>query len=296
MPRIAYKERKFKSQTVTLIQIANEIIEEYAAQGFSLTVRQLYYQLVARDFVPNNLRSYKRVQGTIANAREAGLIDWNAIEDRTRELKKNTRWNSPRHILNQAYRTYLIDMWQNQKYRPEVWIEKDALTGVISGVCNELDVPYFSCRGYASASEVWKAGYHRIRDAIRVHGQTPVIIHMADHDPSGIDMTRDVWDRLELYSGYNVEVIRAALNMDQVEEHDPPPNPAKLSDSRAESYVVEFGYDSWELDALDPTTLANVIRTEVDRWRDMDKWGEKYDQWEKERAELKQYVDGASAG
>ena len=131
----------------------------------------MYYQLVARDYVPNNLRSYKRVQSTIADAREAGLIDWDAIEDRTRTLRGNSRWDSPQQILQSAYNSYKIDMRENQDHRPEVWIEKDALTGVISGVCNELDVPYFSCRGYASASEVWKAGYWRVRSAIRHHDQ-----------------------------------------------------------------------------------------------------------------------------
>lgn len=267
MPKIVYIEKRFAPASQDVIETANAIIEEYDAQGFDLTVRQLYYQFVARGLLQNTDREYKRLGGIVNDARLAGLIDWDSISDRTRNLRKLTHWLNPRDILGGVAVGYAVDHWEGQKYRPEVWIEKDALLGVISGVCDELDVPYFSCRGYTSQSEMWRAG-QRTANVLK-HGYTPLIFHFGDHDPSGIDMTRDITDRLALFAG-GVEVRRLALNMDQVNEHNPPPNPAKTTDSRYVGYIDAFGDESWELDALQPQVLADLIREEVLTFRDDD--------------------------
>ena len=152
-----------------------------------------------------------------------------------------------------------------------MWIEKDALSGVFSRICSELEVPFFACKGYTSLSAMWRASQRLIRKAQA--GKEVTIFHFGDHDPSGIDMTRDIIDRLYDFHS-SLEVRRIALNMDQVEEFDPPPNPAKMSDSRAEAYVDEYGYESWELDALDPSTLSDLVREQVDQLRDEDLWAE----------------------
>jgi len=267
MPRITYHEKRFSATSTATIAEANKIISEYQAQGFDLTLRQLYYQMVARDLLKNSQRSYKRLGRIVADARLAGLIDWNAIVDRTRSVSGNAHWNSPREIIDAAVGQYRIDKWADQPCRPEVWIEKDALAGVISGVCGELDVKYFSCRGYTSASEMWKAAYWRMGN-----DQRHVIIHLGDHDPSGVDMTRDIVERLSLFAGRPIEVKRIALNMDQIERYGPPPNPTKITDSRADGYIDRYGYDSWELDALEPRVLADEIRKAVLELRDEDEW------------------------
>jgi hypothetical protein len=267
----SYEEKKFRAATLDLIESANVIIEEYARQDFNLTVRQLYYQLVARDIIPNSMKDYKRLVNTIANARNAGLVAWDAIEDRTRHMRGNQHWSSPQAIVRAAINSYRIDMWENQPYAPEVWIEKDSLVDVISGVCRELDVPYFSCRGYASVSSMWRAGHYRMRKYLE-SDRTPVIFHLGDHDPSGIDMTRDIGDRLEVYAQSDVLVDRLALNMNQVEQYQPPPNPAKLTDTRAGDYIQMYGVSSWELDALDPATLSSIILQAVDQLVDEDAW------------------------
>jgi len=274
MPRIAYITKRFSSKSESTIAIANQIIDEYRAQGFDLTLRQLYYQMVARDYIPNSQKSYKQLGSIVNDARLAGLIDWYSITDRTRNLKGNSHWDSPEAIIKTCARQYKVDRWEGQAYRPEVWIEKDALVGVIDGVCSELDVPYFSCRGYNSQSEMWRAGQRML-----VHlsdEQTPFIIHLGDHDPSGMDMTRDIVDRFEMFvKGENeihFHVTRIALNYDQVIQYNPPPNPAKLSDSRANGYIRSYGGDSWELDALEPAVIANLIRDAVEQLLDGEKW------------------------
>lgn len=270
----AFIEKNFKERTLKTIAQANQIIEAYQAQGYMLTVRQLYYQFVSRDLIPNNQREYNKLKKTISDARLAGLIDWSAIEDRTRYLRKNSHWDSPAAILDSAIKSFAIDKWEAQPYRPEVWIEKDALIGVIEDTCTTYDVPYFACRGYSSQSEQYKAAL-RVRRNQRDE-QTTVILHLGDHDPSGLDMTRDNLDRLKMLSKYgSVEVIRLALNYDQVEAYNPPANPTKLTDSRATNYIEAHGHSSWELDALDPTTINALLVDYIERYRDPDKWTDK---------------------
>lgn len=272
MPKIAYIDKRFSANSWAVIDQANRIIADYSAQGFDLTLRQLYYQFVARGLVPNRDSEYKRLGSVVNDARLAGLIDWNAIQDMTRYVRSLSHWDSPEEVIASAATNYRRDMWETQSYRPEVWIEKDALVGVISGVCEELDVPYFSCRGYTSQSEMWSAG-QRLRRYVR-QGQTPVILHLGDHDPSGIDMTRDITDRLALFMG-GCEINRLALNMNQVRTYRPPPNPAKITDSRFIGYLQLYGEESWELDALEPRVLADLIRGALERFIDTAAWEER---------------------
>lgn len=261
MPFIKYKDFNFRPATLGMIQQANTIIAEYAGQGFDLTLRQLYYQFVSRDIIPNTQKDYKNLGSIVNDARLAGLIDWDTIVDRTREVRKLSHFDGPEDIISACSEQFNIDRWEGQPYRPEVWIEKDALVGVFERICQELDVPLLSCRGYTSQSEMWGAaqrmlGYKRKK-------QIPVVFHFGDHDPSGKDMSRDILDRLEMFTNGTMKFERLALNMDQVRQYDPPPNPAKITDSRAAAYIAEFGDESWELDALEPTVLAALVRRAI---------------------------------
>ena len=288
MPRIKYEDKTFRSSTLALIEIVNQIVEEYRAQGYDLTLRQVYYQCVSRDIIPNNEKSYDKLGRVVGDARMAGLIDWTAIVDRTRILRGNSHWGAPSEIMLSAAESFAIDKWSReygQKMRPEVWVEKDALVGVVGRVCDELDVNYFSCRGYTSLSEMWSASQRLLK--YKRQGQTPFVIHLGDHDPSGIDMSRDITDRLETFTRRELEFERIALNIDQVEEYNPPPNPAKLSDSRATAYIARFGDESWELDALRPTVIAELITEAVESCRDDEAWEQAVEHEEGQIKELK---------
>jgi hypothetical protein len=270
MPNIKYVEKDIGQARLGVIAAANAIISHYAAQGFQLTLRQLYYQFVSKDLIANNQKSYSLLGDIINDGRLVGLIDWNAIVDRTRNLQSVAHHSSPSDAVSQMAGYFRIDKWADQPYRPEVWIEKDALVGVIEGVCTSLDVPFFSCRGYTSQSEMWGAG-RRLRRYLKA-GQTPIIFHLGDHDPSGKDMTRDIRARLAMFAEQDVRVKRLALNMKQVEHYNPPPNFAKLSDARAKKYIAKYGNKSWELDALEPSVLVGLIRKAVKSVRDEGKW------------------------
>lgn len=261
-----YVEKRFQQSSMEIIVMANEIIDEYLEQDFKLTLRQLYYQFVARGYLANKQSEYKRLGSIISDGRLAGLIDWVAIEDRTRNIKELTHWNDPGQIIRACANSFRLDHWMNQQCRVEVWIEKEALIGVIEGVCNQYDVKYFACKGYVSQSEMWKAS-QRMKFYME-YGIKPVIIHLGDHDPSGIDMTRDILERNHMFEADDLIIERIALNMDQIEEFDPPPNPAKLTDTRAGSYIAKYGNKSWELDALDPKHLSDLIASYIKLYRD----------------------------
>lgn len=283
MTFICYQEKKFNPEHREIIRTANAIIEDYQKDGYDLTLRQLYYQFVSRDMLANNLRSYKNLGNIINDARLAGLIDWKAIVDRTRELRGRSHWASPAEIVKAAAHSFNIDRWKGQIQRPEVWIEKDALLGVFEKACRAVDVSYFSCRGYTSQSEMWEAS-QRIQKRYDEEGQSTIILHFGDHDPSGMDMSRDIESRLQMFlageegphsptdiSDDALSFTRVALHMEQIKAAKMPPNPAKLTDSRARGYLDRFGNSSWELDAMDPKKLAELVSLHVGKYIDSPK-------------------------
>jgi hypothetical protein len=286
--KIKYQDHRFSATSLMLIGKANEIITDYTADGYDLTLRQLYYQFVSRDIIANNQKEYKRLGSVINDARLAGLVSWTAIEDRTRNLQGNTHWDSPAQILRGAQSSFRIEKWANQPYRVEVWVEKDALIGVVERACTGLDIDYFSCRGYVSQSEMWGAARRLKR--YEKDGQETVILHLGDHDPSGIDMTRDMGERLRMF-GSTCDIRRIALNMEQVDKYSPPPNPAKTSDSRFESYIKLYGEESWELDALEPKILNKLIEKHVKSLRDDKLWAQMVEKEDEGKQALQDAID-----
>lgn len=297
MTYICYDDTDFQDRTLATIQRARQIIQEYQDDGYRLTLRQLYYQFVARDYIPNEQREYNRLGRIVSDARLAGMISWEAIEDRTRNLQRLSHWDSPADIVEASARSFRLEKWRNQPTRVELWVEKEALASVFARVCNGLDVPFLCCRGYMSQSEMW-ASAMRLRDHVLKREQDLVILHFGDHDPSGIDMTRDIRDRLGMFltgnAGHHaaeLTVERVALNMEQVERFDPPPNPAKVTDSRWEGYVRDYGRQSWELDALEPSVLAGLVRDRVREIRDDDAWAEDQERENRGQRLLKRAAD-----
>ena len=288
--KICYVDKNFRVPSLLIIQQANEIIDEYAAEGMMLTLRQLYYQFVSRDLIENKQKQYKRLGDIISAARLAGLVDWEAIEDRGRSLKSYYHNTDPGDAVRDSLNCYCLDKWEDQTYRPEVWIEKEALLGVITDICIKLDVPCFACKGYVSQSAMWQAGHKRMLGHIN-NNQIPIVIHLGDHDPSGIHMTEDIERRLDMFSEDSIEVVRIALNMDQIEEHGPPPNDAKLTDPRSPAYIKEFGPVSWELDALDPRTIRDLIKDTVEEYTDRSLMDQMVEREKDHKIILKNVVD-----
>jgi hypothetical protein len=278
MPKIAYESKRFSQTTLAMITMAERICQEYADQGYDLTLRQLYYQFVARDLIANRQSEYKRLGRIVNDARMCGLIDWRSIADRTRNPNVAGGFDSPADFLRTVVGSYGRDLWEDQPNYVEVWVEKEALASVVERTANRERISSFACRGYVSQSEQWRAAMRLLKKI--EEGKNVVVLHLGDHDPSGIDMTRDNTDRLLsfIYAHHGRDAVgafelrRIALNMDQVEEHGPPPNPAKLTDSRVGDYLIRYGPESWELDALPPDVLDELIATTVDEYRVQDLW------------------------
>ena len=287
----AFIEKKFRAESEKTIELVNEVLTEYQAQGFRLSVRQLYYQLVSRAYIPNTVRSYKNLSSLVSDARQAGLIDWDMIEDRGRETVTLSHWTDPGQIVEAAANSFCTDKWIDQPYHIEIMVEKDALSGVLEPVAAELDISITANKGYSSSSTMYEIGKRLA--AYQSWGKHITILYLGDHDPSGIDMTRDVLDRLWTYSRcYDpIEVDRLALNWEQIEVWQPPENPAKETDSRFAAYLKKYGESSWELDAVEPVQLANLVRDAVIARRDEALWQAALDAERTMAQELRRFAD-----
>ncbi|MDE3097235.1 MAG: hypothetical protein KGK07_14700 [Chloroflexota bacterium] len=267
MARIRYREIEFRDEATKRIAQVNQILTQYKQR---VSVRQVYYRLVAAGLIPNTQKEYAAVQDLLTRARYAGLVDWDAIEDRNREPEKRRDWASARDLVLDAAKGFRLDRWEGQPFYVECWVEKAALAGVLAPVADDYHVTLMVNRGYSSASAM-KESADRIRARCAPRGphERPVILYVGDHDPSGEDMVRDVMERLIEFGVPDwLDVRKVALTMAQVEEYDPPPNPAKMSDSRAAAYAEKHGESSWEVDALPPDTLDVLLRKTVNSYVD----------------------------
>lgn len=271
MSRECFKPKKFSYGAEVQIATANEIIERYQEQDLKLTLRQLYYQFVAHHDLPNTQKSYKNLGKVISDARLAGLIDWDAIEDRGRTPDVPSQWNSIEHLVDIATRQFRLPRWAEQPHYVELWVEKQALAGVLEPVAHKHHVTLMVNKGYASSSSMYESAQRFLRAVTETEEATDrqtTILYLGDHDPSGEDMVRDIRERMDMFCGFEVYVEKIALTMEQVRQYDPPPNPAKVSDPRAVEYIRKYGDDSWEVDALDPAVLVQLIEEAIEQRTD----------------------------
>lgn len=274
-----------RGNNLRLLDAMLAITGEYSAKGYRYTVRQLFYQLVARGALPNDMASYKRTSKVATAAREAGLIEWDDIVDRGRRPLIPREYASIYEYVSASAGGFRRYRWEGQEEYVELLVEKDALTEVLAPVASKYHVTMTANRGYASASAM-----HELADRISLQtgfGFRPCVLYMGDHDPSGMDMVRDVRDRLRRFGAF-APVERVALNMDQIREHGLPPNPAKASDPRAGSYVSEYGGGSWELDALGPEALAGLAEDAITAHMDIREYRR---QLRLEAADRKRFVE-----
>jgi hypothetical protein len=276
----AFREINYRAATRTKLDQAKLIINEYRAQGYRMTNRQIYYQFVARDLIPNRPNEYKSLCNLLKDGRYTGDLDWDDIEDRVRASRGGQGWGirtDPNLIRRLAGHTgyvsaaYSVDLWEaTQNFFPEIWVEKNAAIGVVERVARERGITYFAGVGYCGVSAL-KRNADRLLEKIQ-NGLRPIVYYLGDHDPSGLDMDSDYARRLGEFTKYEIDIRRIALTIDQVREYNPPPNWAKVSDSRCDWYVAQFGEECWELDALQPADLHQIIDRAIERDFDREAW------------------------
>jgi len=278
----------------------NEILDEYKHQGYVLTLRQLYYQLVSRDIIPNNQKEYAKLSDLLTRGRMCGEVDWNGIEDRVRVPKLPYCADDLADALSDIHAQYRNDRQKNMPYYCEIWCEKDALSSVLYRVTERYHIPLIVNRGYSSCSAMYEA-YNRLR----VQDRPCIILYFGDHDPSGLDMVRDITERLEEFGmrsetdvnnffrdgQYEFHVRHVGLTTAQVEQYEPPPNPAKITDPRAKGYIARYGNISWELDALPPAVLSKLLVEHIEEFIDKDILNDNLAREKQDRDKLQQFID-----
>lgn len=276
---------------ISKLQVINNILEEYEAEGYKLSLRQLYYQLVSKNIISNNIAEYTKLSVLLTKGRMGGVVDWEIIEDRVRKPHLRGSWESPKSILRSALYSYRKDRQKGQNTYIEVWIEKDALSGVLKKVCEKYHINLMVNRGYSSTSAMYDS-FKRFEEQID-KGKNCVILYLGDHDPSGLDMIRDIKERLDIF-GVDVEVKAIALTQSQIKQYNPPPNPAKIKDKRADNYIREFGRVCWEVDALTPQTLNSLVEKHLLNYIDMDLYNQVLKDEEKDKLLLEKVMDNWS--
>ena len=284
----AFVARTFRGPALALLERAEIVVESYTGRGFRLTLRQLYYQLVSANAISNEERSYKRLGDLLSDARLAGLVDWAAIEDRVRVPRMAAEFADLRELAEAALASYRLPRWEGQDRYVELWVEKDALAGVLQPLAREFHVTLMVNRGYSSQTAMYDASKRFL--AAADEGKDPVLLYLGDHDPSGEDMVRDIGDRLATFGVEGLDLEKIALTTAQVEEYGPPPNPTKMTDSRAAAYVARHGEHSWEVDALRPETLQDLIRSAIERRLDAAKMDEVKEREEADKDALRAAV------
>jgi len=320
----------------SVVEAVNEIIKEY---DMRLTVRQLYYRLVSPPYqlFANTRNCYAGFDKILTRARENNDVDWRKIEDRARStLGVICRlvgskihvisgmsdfeycWPSSDEFLNamleelqNCHKDFTMPMWENQPNYIEVWVEKDALASLFSTAARGYRVVTFPSRGYSSFTKIMEAIEERFMERVK-KGQHIIVLHFTDHDPSGLDMTQDLINRLSEYFKHALVnlaeedeatfdritashrkssifgVYRCALTHDQVKQFGLASNPTKIADPRSKDYVAEFGDQCWELDALPPDELQKIILRSIIQFTDLKLWAKRGMEVDAERTKLKE--------
>ncbi len=288
----------FPSREVLLAGV-KKVLATYA--GTAVTVRQLYYRLVAGGIVPNNLRSYKNLVSALSVWRRARTIPFSAFEDLTRGMNRlDAGWRN--HKPNAWLKSHLnaglenaaeydLARWFGQAERVVVAVEKQALQGPFTEVCQELGVDLMVCRGYPSLSFLNEVAGALASNDYNRDARKNVIIYFGDFDPSGMNIPETVERDLSGVFGRRFTLERIALVQEQVDTMDLIPAPVKLGDSRATGFIAEHGEDVYELDAIEPTQLQDLIRTAINAHFDNDKFAEREQLVAEGRAKLATKID-----
>jgi hypothetical protein len=239
------------------IQLA--ILQIFEEQKPRLTVRQIYYALTVRGVVPKTLAGYRQTCYQLIRGRESGYIPYSWIADNTRWQIKPITEPSLEDALDHWQRAYRRDLWLDQPERVEIWVEKDALAGVIKPVTEEYDVALFVCRGYSSATFLFEAA-----EQIKSIGKPTYIYHFGDFDPSGVDAAHKVRDGLVKH-GAQIHFARAAVTLEQIANLNLPTRETKKSDPRSRTWG---DVPSVELDAIPAPFLRGLVRECIERHLD----------------------------
>lgn len=291
--------RIWDTQKEEVVKHIVDIVDEYAKEGYVLTLRQLHYQLVKSNWIVNHDSAYKKLGNILDDCKYAGVIDWDNIEDRGRVPYIPYYVKDVEDALNDTIEQYRIDRQIGQNVHVELWTEKDALSAILKRSTEKYHIQLVVNKGYTSSSALYRAYKRCVQNIAK--GKNVVILYFGDHDPSGLDMVRDIRERIifmlekgdENFDNIgedDFKVLPIGLTMQQIKEYKLPPNPTKLTDSRAKKYIKKFGKTCWEVDALNPKTLTSIIETNIKNTINIKQYQEMLSEENRGVSELKAFI------
>jgi hypothetical protein len=222
-----------------------------------MTVRQTFYQATVRSLVPKTEHGYAMVQNDLTLMRRRGELEYGWLADHTRWQRKPPTFDGIAAALNATAVFYRKDLWARADCYVEIWLEKDALAGVVMPVTSRYDVPLMVARGYASLSFL-----HSAASYIAGLDVPAFVYHLGDFDPSGVNAGEKIEETLrELAPNADLTFERIAVNPAQIAAWDLPNRPTKQTDSRAKGFAA----DSVELDAIQPNQLRDIVEEAITR-------------------------------
>lgn len=254
---------------------------EFEQQKPPMTVRQMFYRMSSEGVVPKTEGGYRRVQYALTAMRKQGAIPYSWLADNTRWRRKPETYKSLTDMMEQTQRFYRRELWSNQAAYVEIWLEKDALAGVIYDITAEFDVPLYVTRGYPSLSYLWDAAEH-LRDI----GKPAYIYHFGDYDASGKDAARAIREGLQEF-GAEFHFEEVAIAAWQIQTLNLQTRPAKRSDPRAKGW----GGEAVELDAMPPKVLRGLVRQVIEQHIDQAALARLLEIQEQERESLRAITD-----
>jgi len=260
----ACESRHTKRRTRSEMDGIRAAIFDVLGETQPATVRQVYYQLVGRGVIAKTEAEYKStVVRLLTVMRREREIPFGWIADNTRWMRKPPSFSSLGDMLVESQRLYRRALWDNQDAYVEIWLEKDALSGVLYEETAEFDVPLMVTRGYPSISYLYEAA-----EAVNECGKPAFLYYFGDYDPSGCDITRAVEAGIrEFAPSAEIHFQRVAVTREQIDKWKLPTRPTKTSDSRSR----QFDGESVEVDAVPPATLRAMVRgcieRHIDPWR-----------------------------
>jgi hypothetical protein len=276
---IKKRTRRTEEQMATLFSAVMDILDGEEGQ---ITVRHLFYRLVGLREIEKTESAYGLLCSHLAKWRKQEKVPWDAFADSTRWHIKSPTFDGLKDALAQTVATYRRDLWSTQDYYCEVWVEKDAIASIVSGVANSFGVPTFVARGFASLSSLYSAA-QTFRDA-EENGKEVIIFHLGDHDPSGHAAGEAIEKALANNFDCLVEFERIAVTPEQIEEWNLPTRPVKKTDTRAAKWT---GGECVELDTIPPARMRALVRNAITDLIDKHAWNQLKEIEKQERETLR---------
>jgi hypothetical protein len=241
-----------------MAELRDSILDIVNAEAGPITIRHLFYRLVGLAIIEKTERVYKTLCRHVAHWRKKGEIPWESFSDSTRWHIAEPTFDSPEDAWSRTCASYRRDLWATQPWYPEVWVEKDAIAGVIVDLTSSLGVPLFVCRGFASLSSMFSAS--NTFKAVQAKGKSVVIFHLGDYDPSGHAAADAIERSLEEDFDCEVNFERIAILREHITLFNLPTRPVKPGDSRSRNWG-----DSGcvELDSMRPADLREIVEVEI---------------------------------